>query len=437
MIYTFCMLISSMFEIYLAFDFLKSFFDWKAFAGKRWVRFLAYSGLTGINFVVNLSNSTMLNIIIVSMLYIAMGCGLFQGKNWVKVLHSIYVLLLGFSSELIVSLLLSLPFNISVKEALGTPFFMISSIFTVKMLQFILLILVKQNSKITTVRMDPGLFLNYMLVPVASFGVMFSIPYIRVGGQKFSTMDMILVCFYILLLIANIRLFYAFRKYSYIQEQQRMYEVNIAKFQESRAQYEKLYEADKEQREWLHNINYHLHQIGIYAQTKQLEKIKETLQSLQIDFSNKRKEKLCSNDFLDVLLQDYKEKAKKADVQMSIFVEQGYQLANVSEMDMTVLFGNLLRNAIEAATKKTEGYVEVKCFKNNKGAFSMIYIENNYSGNIEKKEGKFITNKLDKQNHGIGLYSVERIVGKYQGYITQSFDGDIFATTVMFPQPHM
>ena len=58
-------------------------------------------------------------------------------------------------------------------------FFMIITMFTGKLVYFILLSIARQFSKYSTEKLDLKLFVSYIIVPVATFGVMFTIPYIR------------------------------------------------------------------------------------------------------------------------------------------------------------------------------------------------------------------------------------------------------------------
>ncbi len=86
--------------------------------------------------------------------------------------------------------------------------------------------------------------------------------------------------------------------------------------------------------------------------------------------------------------------------------------------DISLILGNLLENAVEAARKvEEEKYirVSVKYDKSN----LLIFVENNYKDPLIKtKDGKLKSTKEDTENHGIGLRSVCRVVDKYQGAVT-------------------
>lgn len=85
--------------------------------------------------------------------------------------------------------------------------------------------------------------------------------------------------------------------------------------------------------------------------------------------------------------------------------------------DLSLIIGNLLENAVEAA-REVEGRkyirISVKFDKSN----LLIFVENNYKRSLIKaKDGKLKSTKEDTENHGIGLKSVCRVVEKYQGTV--------------------
>ena len=91
--------------------------------------------------------------------------------------------------------------------------------------------------------------------------------------------------------------------------------------------------------------------------------------------------------------------------------------------DISLILGNLLENAVEGAGKaEKRKYIRLKIKYDKKNL--LIMVENSYKGNLVKGRGEELrTTKTDKDNHGIGLSSVRRVVGKYHG--TVSIDDSI------------
>lgn len=98
--------------------------------------------------------------------------------------------------------------------------------------------------------------------------------------------------------------------------------------------------------------------------------------------------------------------------------------------DLCIILGNLLDNAIEAsencANKEIDVYI---VYAKNR---LKISTKNYYEGEINKdKEGNFLSKKKDKENHGIGLKSVKKIVSLYNGYIEIQAENSLFKVNIL------
>lgn len=99
--------------------------------------------------------------------------------------------------------------------------------------------------------------------------------------------------------------------------------------------------------------------------------------------------------------------------------------------DITTVVGNLIDNAIEASCvlEKSERELFVSIFYEKGRLF--IEIKNTFNGDLIEKEGRPVTNKIDRYNHGYGLKNVERAMEKYDGYVDWSHADGWFTVTVM------
>ena len=73
-----------------------------------------------------------------------------------------------------------------------------------------------------------------------------------------------------------------------------------------------------------------------------------------------------------------------------------------------------------------------------KGSLSIV-VKNPYEGKIlEDRNGQLLTNKPDKKNHGIGLDSVRRAVGRYNGELLAEYGNGMFrATVLLYPRENL
>lgn len=85
--------------------------------------------------------------------------------------------------------------------------------------------------------------------------------------------------------------------------------------------------------------------------------------------------------------------------------------------DLCVILGNALDNAIEACERGqvSKPWISIKLIYD--GANLLMTLENSFDGTIRKnKKGIQISRKANSQQHGIGTYSIQRVVQKYHGY---------------------
>lgn len=103
---------------------------------------------------------------------------------------------------------------------------------------------------------------------------------------------------------------------------------------------------------------------------------------------------------------------------------------NISSYDSTVIFGNLIDNALQAVSLVPENKFIDIALHYSKGML-IIKISNPFVNEIKKSGDKVITSKKDKKNHGYGLTSVKEAVEKYNGTIEINPVDNIFTVTAI------
>lgn len=92
------------------------------------------------------------------------------------------------------------------------------------------------------------------------------------------------------------------------------------------------------------------------------------------------------------------------------------ELESISGVDLCVIVSNLVKNAVEAASRVQEEKREICFFISEGNQYLNIRVENSYEGDIIfGKEGMPKTNKAEKDSHGFGIWNVKEAVEKYQG----------------------
>jgi sensor histidine kinase YesM len=131
------------------------------------------------------------------------------------------------------------------------------------------------------------------------------------------------------------------------------------------------------------------------------------------------------DSIINFKLQESEQKFIKADLDLKI-----PEKLDIPSFDMTIILGNLIDNAIKAASDVVgERYIKLM-MKYDKGRL-IIQTENPYVGEILEDNGVLLTTKVEKQNHGIGLQNIKKVIQKYDGILNIDYTGNIFTVSLM------
>lgn len=104
---------------------------------------------------------------------------------------------------------------------------------------------------------------------------------------------------------------------------------------------------------------------------------------------------------------------------------------SIDAIDISSVVSNLIDNAIEAAEKTSEPYIQLKIFMYSK--YLTLYVRNSYLGEeeIETVQGRLMTTKEDTTQHGYGMQIIETLSQKYDGGCEWIMESGIFKINVI------
>ena len=139
--------------------------------------------------------------------------------------------------------------------------------------------------------------------------------------------------------------------------------------------------------------------------------------------------RLASDPELDALLQYYAYEAERVGVGFTSRIEAPVE-QYAKSVDLTVMLGNLLENAVQAAGHGTgERYVDLRVGKVS--GVCMIQVRNSYDGLIDERNGRFFSTKHD--DGGMGRESVRLTAHRLHGECSVKHDGHVFTVRVSLP----
>lgn len=100
--------------------------------------------------------------------------------------------------------------------------------------------------------------------------------------------------------------------------------------------------------------------------------------------------------------------------------------------DMCIILGNILDNALDANIGLDSKKRYIKLYMRMDNHNLVIIVENSFNGHINKdKNGKILTVKANKIDHGLGLNSVQKAVDKYHGFMKTSYTKETFVIDIL------
>ncbi len=149
-----------------------------------------------------------------------------------------------------------------------------------------------------------------------------------------------------------------------------------------------------------------------------------------IDFT--KKFVFTENEMLNAIINNKFNEANDKGIKTSFNIN--CDLGNkINIVDINILFGNLLDNAIEAC-EKIKGEKEIFLTIEKQRGYISIQVNNSIENSVLQHNPNLLTVKTDKSNHGLGINSIRRIVQKYDGQIDFYENGTTFTSKILISE---
>ena len=184
-------------------------------------------------------------------------------------------------------------------------------------------------------------------------------------------------------------------------------------------------------RGWRHDYHNHIQALQAHLSLEQYGEIKEYLSKLNDDLNRVDTVLKTGNTMVDAILNSKISLARENDVTVNAKAVVPKELT-VSEIDLCVILGNLIDNAVEACQKcGKEAPRVIRLYIDLFKEQLYISVSNTSGGEIVKDVKGYYTTK--GANHGFGLMRIDSIVQKYGGWVNRKHEEGVFATEIMLP----
>ncbi len=225
-----------------------------------------------------------------------------------------------------------------------------------------------------------------------------------------------------------VTLFLIYRQKDYVESKARLGFAN-EQIKNQLAHYEELYRYQSEIRTFRHDIKNKLLSVSGLLADGQTQSAIGAIKG-EVDFLDEANNGVInsSNPAVDAVLQSKLAIAESKGITLDYSVKISDKI-NVDLLELGVLIGNALDNAIEA-TEGLENGTDKTIFASiiTMGGRIVVSVENPVKAEVDTKH--IGTAKADKLNHGYGLKSIKTIAQKYSGDVFVSCEGNIFTTSI-------
>lgn len=272
------------------------------------------------------------------------------------------------------------------------------------------------------------IYKRYFLAIISIMTLLLIVCNVFIGQEILSLEDTAQLFFTILLMITFLSLA-IYKKVVFVLEENMLSKIEIEK-NALEKDYAIQIEANLKKLSILrHDFKNHLIILQGYAGQDRKEELLEYIQKLTEEFSSTILVDTPSQ-LLSSLIN-----AKKADcerVNVSFDFQWDFESIHIPDFELVTIFGNMLDNALTAASKCKDGFIELKVLE--RGGYLEIDCINNHMEHIEKEDEHFVTTKTNQPElHGLGLISLRRTVAKLRGELDIDYTDEQFHMNMLIP----
>lgn len=416
-------LLTSIFGTYTIYKFMSIFFDRNEInKNLDWIVYISYFLLiAAIHIIFAIPIINVLSNIILFFLITA----LYSSSLKLRITAVVYIYAILISVETITIVMFSLLDLNKYMPSINVE--LISSLIVSKILSYTVILVISNFKMLKSgIKISPFHWGAVVSIP---FGTMFS-TFILMSESNDDNFILIFISIAILFII-NFFVFYLYD--ILLQSYQEKMEKNLLKQQNNAyiKQLKMISESQENMKIIRHDIKLHLSTLQGLIEKGNDDVALDYIKKAYNLTSYKNEYAKSNNAELDSILNYKLYEANKIGIEVSLNLNVPEKL-NFQPIDIVIIIGNLIDNAIEAASK-LEGSKKIEVSIEFSRNVLYISVINPFNGEISLSNKELKTTREDKANHGLGLQSVKKSLEKYDGTISLSHtDGEFCAVVLLY-----
>lgn len=417
-------------QMYLLEDLEKNILPYRR--ERFWEKFLVYCIAALAMFGTNRLESSILNMVMIPVIYMIASMVVFRGNIWKKLVTVCCYYVLAIIPEFLFAALTNAYGVTGASEGFRTETEKTLALLLMSTMTFLFIKCINQvTRKRDYLTIENKTFTVLLMLPTATIVMLGCMFY---SHTSFEGMNRVMVPVGAsLLLMTNIFIFTVFDRFveksEEVKKMDRLYQKSRAEI----ANLQYMNKVNEDNRAFLHDINKFICTVAGLIEEGENQEVKDIMEHLGVRIQNLQKSVYCEHPILNSILCERKFLAESKDISYRITLGNDLRLDFLEELDLISIVGNLLDNALEAAEKTEDGrYVECRMYMGNAGHFLVMEFCNGYVVPLLKDKDRYISTKRDADSHGIGLHTVGKLVKKYAGIMRVEAGEREFSVKLIF-----
>lgn len=351
---------------------------------------------------------------------------LFSMKTLHRFLYTLLYIALGVIAEGLTAMLISTVFSVEISRTTEGLFNLLGILISKLMVLFVLLLVRLRRHK-SLVGISVGHVLILLPLPLSTLLLLV----LQYNFEYVASLAPLQIRFlsvaYLLLVVSNIAVFdYIDSLYQNALDKGKL-AAAAQMVKEQEKQYAAMQQYNSELAQFRHdqkNIS-----IGILNQLKEGNS-EAAIAHLQEHITVLSAPQIRSAGIIHAVVDAKTEAAEKENIRIH-FTYQNLKKLTISDVDIAILLGNALDNAIEAASQVPEEKRDIDLLVALQNSSLVIYVKNPVNTPVDMQD--LTSKKRDAARHGFGIMSMKQIVSKYRGEIVFRCEELTFEVHVVLP----
>lgn len=367
-------------------------------------------------------------VILGSIIFIFTVTMLYSIKMVYRIIFALFIFILNAMSETIVGMLLASAFDVKISFLQGKPLLFAICTLTSKFLTYFFVLLTKRKWFFNNTNPTKRKVLLVLLLPLSSFLillVMLRCCYL-INETSF---HVIMAISSIVLVFSNLAVFFIINEQNDLIETKEKLSFAENHINNQIIHYKELKKYQDELKMFRHDIKNRLLSLSALIRNSDTDKALQLMENNinWLDDSN-RMIVNSGNPVIDAIIQSKIHDAKEKNISVEASIKITSPIL-VDELELGIVLGNALDNAIEAVEKfEHKESIEIYFSIISTEDRISVFIKNPVKENVDT--GKLLSDKSNKELHGFGIKSIQTIAQKYDGSACFTCENKIFSANI-------